>query len=969
MLRRDGTAPVFFDPRGRRAYLVLAISWFGSVLVGVLLACLLLSSIYGPAQAPPRLSAARALSAAPARLEGASEQPMRSLARASHPEAAAATRYGHYVTWDENGFSSLKRNAHKLDVMIAEWLHLADGSGKLAHASPFKESMVRKWVTDNAPDLRILPLVNNYDLQKEDWDVHSAQEMLDSPERRATFIQELYALIASGGYTGVVLDLERLPDSALGQYRILARQLSDHFHARGLTVLVAVPPDNPLYGYRELAEVSDGLLVMTYDEHQEAGEPGPLAGQGWFEHKLQRLFDGIDPKKIIVGIGSYAYDWPGPGKGKELSVQEAWELLEQSGAQLNFDASSLNPSFGYVEDSARHQVWYLDAVTGYNQIAAAMHLKAGGLALWRLGTEDPGIWAAFGRGRLPDEMAREATSVLRSGYDLLYKGKGEVLEVTSRAEPGERRITFDPEQNLIVGQEIDKYPKSNTVSRSGGKPNAIALTFDDGPDRTFTPKILDILAEKDVKATFFVVGMAGVANPDILQRLYREGHDIGNHTFTHLNAEMASPEHVNLEINATQRAIEAAVGARTTLFRPPYGRHLGPQTVDGAETLSLAASLGYITIDVGVDPRDWARHRADQIVARTLEEIDAGTAHVITLHDAGGNRTATVEALPQLIDQLRIRGYDLVTVHELLGLQRDQILPPVGPDDAFIVATNQAGFGFLRGLRTSFAWLVGLSLVLGTLRLVFVAALGLAHAWREKRRSALAWRPSSVAVLIPAFNEEKVICKTVHALLACRHRKFHIFVIDDGSNDRTADVVQGTFFSKRVHVIRKPNGGKWSALNEGLYRANADIVVTLDGDTVFAPDALPLLIRHFADPKVAAVAGSANVGNRINLITKFQALEYVINQNLDRRALELVNGITVVPGSISAWRREALLQVGGFAGDTLAEDADATIRLERAGWKVIYEISCNGTDGGTRNDQNILAAAATLDVWHPSGGV
>jgi cellulose synthase/poly-beta-1,6-N-acetylglucosamine synthase-like glycosyltransferase len=173
--------------------------------------------------------------------------------------------------------------------------------------------------------------------------------------------------------------------------------------------------------------------------------------------------------------------------------------------------------------------------------------------------------------------------------------------------------------------------------------------------------------------------------------------------------------------------------------------------------------------------------------------------------------------------------------------------------------------------------------------------------------------------------------------LACRWRKFHIYVIDDGSSDNTAELVRETFITQRVHVVRKPNEGKWSALNEGLRQAHADIIVTLDGDTLFAPDAIQLLVRHFADPQVGAVAGSAAVGNRVNLITRFQALEYALNQNLDRRALEIVNGITVVPGSISAWRRDALLQIGGFSEDTLAEDADATIRLERAGWKVLYE--------------------------------
>jgi cellulose synthase/poly-beta-1,6-N-acetylglucosamine synthase-like glycosyltransferase len=223
-------------------------------------------------------------------------------------------------------------------------------------------------------------------------------------------------------------------------------------------------------------------------------------------------------------------------------------------------------------------------------------------------------------------------------------------------------------------------------------------------------------------------------------------------------------------------------------------------------------------------------------------------------------------------------------------------------------------------------------------RLLWVAGSALVHARRERKRLHLAWTPTSIAALIPAFNEEKVICNSIRALLASPEANFEIIVIDDGSSDATAEVVRRTFaHSERVRVLTKENGGKWAALNYGLAHTDAEVVVTLDADTQFEPDALRWLVRHFADPKVAAVAGAAVVGNQINLITRFQALEYVTNQNLDRRALELVNGITVVPGAIGAWRRGALAAVGGFLPDTLAEDSEATVRLARRNWKVLYE--------------------------------
>jgi cellulose synthase/poly-beta-1,6-N-acetylglucosamine synthase-like glycosyltransferase len=196
-------------------------------------------------------------------------------------------------------------------------------------------------------------------------------------------------------------------------------------------------------------------------------------------------------------------------------------------------------------------------------------------------------------------------------------------------------------------------------------------------------------------------------------------------------------------------------------------------------------------------------------------------------------------------------------------------------------------------------------------------------------------------VLIPAYNEEKVIVRTIRSVLNSDYSNLHIIVIDDGSSDRTYDVAREAYAAEiaagRVQVLTKDNGGKAAALNFALDRLTEDIYVGIDADTVIAADAVSKLIPHFADPTIGAMAGNAKVGNRVNLWTRWQALEYITSQNFERRALDLFHVVTVVPGAIGAWRTAPVMAAGGYPLNTVAEDADLTMNLLEQGLKVDYE--------------------------------
>src|SRR5207244_2849852 len=264
-----------------------------------------------------------------------------------------------------------------------------------------------------------------------------------------------------------------------------------------------------------------------------------------------------------------------------------------------------------------------------------------------------------------------------------------------------------------------------------------------------------------------------------------------------------------------------------------------PTTADELGPIAVAQDLGYVTVGLRDDPSDWLEPGVDTIVRRSLAQLDRG--NVILLHDGGGNRAQTVAALGPLIDSLRARGYRLTTVSELAGLTRDEAMTPLPPSTAlrrFVELTSFSLVGWFElGLRAVFL----LAMALGALRLVFLLALAMRQrrlrpfARRGAAGASAAGRPT-VSVVVPAYNEEGVIARTVQSLLSQGYPDLEILVVDDGSTDRTAAVVTETCgHHSCVRVFSKPNGGKASALNFGAARATGAAVVAVDADPPVAP--------------------------------------------------------------------------------------------------------------------------------------
>lgn len=865
---------------------------------------------------------------------------------------------GFYVNWDDSSLASLRQNIDSLDWVVPEWIRLSGDANDPLVLDVDERAL--EFVKSNRPDMPVLPLLQNY--KNEQWNSDILVSSISTEAGRQKLIASILTTIEKYRFGGLTIDIEEVPAASQPDLFVFIKELRAEFQTRSLILAQAVPFDNQDWDYRAYAAVTDYLMLMAYDQHWSTGEAGPVAGQDWFETTLKIRMAELSPAKTIVCFGNYGYNWvvdeSDKSEGETVSFQEALIAAKESldsPAEIKFDPATKNPYYTYTEDDGKeHAVWFLDATTAYNQIASARSYKPAGFALWRLGSEDPSLWDVFGRGGRFGSTDNLAT--IKYGYDVDFEGTGEILQVTAEPKDGIRNLTVS-ENGQITSETYQQIPSSYVIQRTGDKVGKIVLTFDDGPDPVWTPKVLDILKQENVPGTFFIVGQNGQANPDLIKRIVAEGHEIGNHSFTHPNLGEVPKQVTDLELNATQRLIESLTGRSTRLFRAPYFGDAEPRTPDEVDPTVQAQNLGYISVGLHLDPDDWklknddgSPHTADQMVDEILKQAVITTpeerGEIILMHDSGGDRSATVEALPKIIHELRARGFEFTTVADLANMTRDQAMPPVPEDQTLYARADSYVFYGVSIGGWLMRWLFLVGIILGLGRMAFIGGLAFTQYVRSRRRETAHFGEEYtplVSVVVPAYNEEKVITQTIDSLLSSDYANFEIIVVDDGSKDKTFEIAANSYRrDKRVQVFTKENGGKAEALNFGWQRSRGEIVVGLDADTIFTPQTLGALAYRFADERIGAVAGNAKVGNRINVVTKWQALEYVTSQNFDRRAFASLNCITVVPGSVGAWRRSVLEETGGFSSDTLAEDQDLTIQVRKLGYKIGYEEAAIG---------------------------
>jgi cellulose synthase/poly-beta-1,6-N-acetylglucosamine synthase-like glycosyltransferase/spore germination protein YaaH/peptidoglycan/xylan/chitin deacetylase (PgdA/CDA1 family) len=880
----------------------------------------------------------------------------------SKANSLSLIRAAFYTPWNANlSLPDLKKNADKINTIFPEWFFIDTVTHRLQIRIDSAGLVLMQ-----QKKLRIMPMLTNFNSSKNDFDGKLLHKILKDTIARNKFIQQVSDTLSFYHLNGINIDFEELQEKTNEPLTSFQKKLFETLHAKNLLVSMDVEPMNNDYDYKKLSDYNDYIILMAYDEYNGSTGPGPISGQKWIEDAVSWTADKIDPSKIIVGVAGFGYSWS-DGKLDELPLtyNDAINKAKTINAKIIYDDDTYNLHYNYAtentedsEDVINHEVWFTDAATTFNILRFSDEFPTAGTALWRLGSEDQRIWKFYNRSLSNTSLQQnpfnfdsiKTIPVVQNNVG--FQGEGEVLDIIYSPQPGKINFEIDTSEKLISEQNYVQLPSGYVIRKFAedttvGKGHKLILTFDDGPSAEWTPKILNILEREKVPAAFFVIGINAEQNIPLLKREYNDGFEIGNHTFTHHNIAEMSLSRAALEMKLTRLLIESVTGHSTILFRAPYNADSEPQTYDELAPIERSRQENYLTINESIDPNDWALGvSADSIFERVVRQVTSTNASIILLHDAGGEtRQATVDALPRIIDYFKKQGYVFSSVSDLMEKSRDEVMPRVA--DSRDKWTRKFNFflaetAYWSGQILFTLFIIGILLSVG--RMIAMAILASIQKRKEEDLNSSAFpiflsgeknKYPLVSIIVPAYNEELNSIRTVNSLLAQDYSEIEIIFVDDGSSDKTFLNVSEAFKDNpKVFVFTKINGGKASALNFGIEKSNADFVVCIDADTQLKSDAVSLLMKKFDKENVAAVAGNVKVGNEVNMITRWQSIEYITSQNFDRRAFDLLNCITVIPGAIGAFRKDAILFSGGFTTDTLAEDCDLTMRLLRNGYVI-----------------------------------
>ncbi|MBC7493482.1 MAG: polysaccharide deacetylase family protein, partial [Flavobacterium sp.] len=749
-------------------------------------------------------------------------------------------RAAFYVDWDPQSLFSLQKNIKKLNMVVPEWFFIDPNTDLLRTEI---DTAALKIMRKNK--ISIVPLINNINNAKPDdgFDGDMIHRIINNSAKKTKLINDIAATLQKYNLQGINIDFEEFKEKGDEPIIAFQKELYEKLHPMGLLVSQDIIAGDNDFNNKELAKYNDYIFLMAYDQHYASSVPGDISGQKWIESVLEKCAKEIPENKIILCIAGYGYDWQDGHEGVTVTYQEALSNAKLYKAKIDFDNNSYNNKYWYTDaNNSKHQVNFTDAATNFNTIRYADEYGCAGTALWRLGSEDDRLWCFYNRNLTNASLQRnpfdyKTLKNVNFGYATPdYIGDGEILNVITNPEAGKINFDINKKENTITEQKYVTLPTKYVIKKYGNVKKQVILTFDDGPDPTYTPQILDILKKEKVPATFFVVGLQVENNIPLLQRIYNEGHEIGNHTFTHPNIATVSLERAAAEMESTRLLIEAITGRSTVLFRAPYNADSEPTGEDELKPIALSKEQNYYTVGESIDPNDWQTGViADSIYVRTIAQYESNPDKgIILLHDAGGNRQATVEALPRIIKYFKNKGIQFTTVAHLLGKTKNDLMPIA--NDSFLGVDNfifDLGYWIGNFIAATF-WV---AIVLGFARILLMFAMAFIKKYKDHKHPPIYKLQNAnpfpkVSIIVPAYNEEINAVKTIENLLLQDYPNFDVIFIDDGSTDKTYQMILSAFGANlKVSINSKVNGGKASALNYGISLTKNDYVVCIDADT------------------------------------------------------------------------------------------------------------------------------------------
>ncbi len=822
---------------------------------------------------------------------------------------------------NEEGLRSLHDHVAKIDAVMPDWYTIPLSAETCQVTEHIREDV--RYTLHQYP-VAIIPRLANY--ADDEWKVAELRALLRSPTRRSCFANSLADAVRRTDSKGINIDLEGLTAEDRSYVTEFFLELATRLREQRQLLTVDIPADVSAFDLHTLAIASDAMIIMAYDQHFPSSSPGPIAAYDWTKHLVQEISQVVPAHKLVLGTANYSYDWAiddtrEPAASK--SFAETMEVAATTKMLPTMDLASRNPRFGYIDMyNQKHEVWFLDANTLWNQHRLIQDHGLVGATLWRLGTEDPLMWKFFGADTSATPLKTQETLFPLEARQLFPTFEAFVID--RKEQNGEIYREFGADGTVTTAR-YTAIPLHATLEQVGHTipDHQLTLTFTEPLDHQETPALLDFLNQQHLNATFFVTDEGIRRAPEVAKAIVDQGFAIGITVPAHA---VTNAKETAERIERTQRTLIELTGTKTTLFQSPLLYTDQGIKQDDARMLPIVSRLGYISLDKGVS--------LDPVVTSTVQALTQKTGHILGVHALTHKEAASV--LATVIPSIRAAGYRFVPLDQAIGVP-NHLLQTSASSFEILRSQFLRVIEALRGKQwVIIAWIFLFTNVFSICRILFLAVFAL-RSKHEKVPPSPLTRERQVTVVIPAYNEEKTIKRTIEGLQQSTHTNFIALVVNDGSTDRTATIVERMQkHDRRIQLLNKPNGGKFSALNLAFARATTEIVVTIDADTILYPETINALIQPFEDPAVDAVCGNVQVGNVCNLLTGFQAVEYITSQNFDRRAFEKLNCIGVVPGATGAWRRERVLEIGGYEADTLVEDADVTLRLLQHGGKIVY---------------------------------